>query len=385
MSPTSKRYFEIESIEELERHLRQHGNLQHVVLQELDLTRAAIEQALMGMPAADAFLLGCTMSQQLLEHLVASGAAIFPRLGFPFRAYRRSLYSREELMQGYRHSDRSSLAQTLDGRIYDFFSRHRQPEQQVPIIMALGFRLHDHSIDDALYDLLYPDDGKPRRVVGVMGGHGMSRAAPSYLSIARITQKLSRAGYFIASGGGPGAMEAANLGSYLAACSDAELVAAVDHLATQPGFDDETYLEVAYQILDRHPQGNPSLAIPTWFYGHEPTNMFSTHIAKYFDNSIREEGLLAIARHGVIYAPGSAGTIQEIFMDTTQNHYVTHGAISPMVFLGTEFWTEERPVMPLLERLAGDRPYRQMITTCDSVGEAVEFIEGHPPAVVATA
>ena len=41
-------------------------------------------------------------------------------------------------------------------------------------------------------------------------------------------------------------------------------------------------------------------------------------------------GLLAIAKHGVIYAPGSAGTIQEIFQDAAQNHYSSFGPPSPM-------------------------------------------------------
>lgn len=43
----------------------------------------------------------------------------------------------------------------------------------------------------------------------------------------------------------------------------------------------------------------PSLAIPTWHYGHEPPTPFATHIGKYFQNSIREDGLLAVAKHGM--------------------------------------------------------------------------------------
>ena len=35
-------------------------------------------------------------------------------------------------------------------------------------------------------------------------------------------------------------------------------------------------------------------------------------MAKYFSNSLREDGLLAIATHGVVYAPGSAGTTQDV-------------------------------------------------------------------------
>ena len=53
------------------------------------------------------------------------------------------------------------------------------------------------------------------------------------------------------------------------------------------------------------PDGGESLGVPTWVYVDEPTGGFATHIAKYFTNSIREDGLLAIARSGVVYAPAA--------------------------------------------------------------------------------
>jgi hypothetical protein len=130
-----------------------------------------------------------------------------------------------------------------------------------------------------------------------------------------------------------------------------------------------------------YPDGQSSLALPTWFYGHEPTNLFSTFVAKYFANGLREDGLLAIARHGVVYAPGSAGTVQEVFMDAAQNHYATFGVVSPMVFLGTDYWTRERPVYPLLTALAARRTYASMLALCDDVDEAVRFIVEHEPVV----
>ncbi len=78
------------------------------------------------------------------------------------------------------------------------------------------------------------------------------------------------------------------------------------------------------KIIDKYPltandyEKCKSIGIPTWLYGHEPPAPFATHIAKYFANSVREDGLLTIAKHGVIFAPGSAGTTQEIFQDATQ-------------------------------------------------------------------
>ena len=114
-------------------------------------------------------------------------------------------------------------------------------------------------------------------------------------------------------------MEAGNLGAWLAPADDSALDDAIETLAAATDFSTQEYLDASIAVVERYPDGAESLAIPTWFYGHEPTNDFATAVAKYFSNSIREDGLLAIATHGVIYTPGAAGTIQEVFMDATQN------------------------------------------------------------------
>ena len=90
-------------------------------------------------------------------------------------------------------------------------------------------------------------------------------------------------------------MEAGNLGAWLAVHDDDNLEWAVDRLARCPYYRDDGYLDRGLEVRDRCPDGAESLAIPTWFYGHEPSNLFSTHVAKYFSNSLREDGLLAIA------------------------------------------------------------------------------------------
>ena len=89
--------------------------------------------------------------------------------------------------------------------------------------------------------------------------------------------------------------------------------------------------------------------------------------------------MLAIARHGVVFAPGSAGTVQEVFMDACQNHYATFGQVSPMAFLGRTFWTDNLPVFPLLHELAGQRPYADYLCLADSVDQILTFIQAHPP------
>lgn len=66
-------------------------------------------------------------------------------------------------------------------------------------------------------------------------------------------------------------------------------------------------------------------------------------------------------------------------MDAAQNHYATYRVVSPMVFFGERFWREDKPVYPLLQRLAEGKPYGELLTVSDSPAEIVAFIEAHPP------
>src|SRR4051794_12027287 len=127
---------------------------------------------------------------------------------------------------------------------------------------------------------------------------------------------------------------------------------------------------------------SPSLGIPTWLYGYEPTTPFATHSGKYFQNSIREDGLVTLGVKGIIYAEGSAGTIQEIFQDVAQNYY---GTFFPMVFLGAprqdgrKFWEDIKPVRPLIESLLGSKPkYNEKVLFTESKDEAVAFLRDQP-------
>ncbi len=309
--------------------------------------------------------LGCPMSAAAEVHLATTGATVFPDFeGLPYNPYRGSLYTPAELKTG-----------DLDTRIYAHQARWRK-NPPPPILEALAERIHDHAIDDALNEYLTRHD----KVVAVMGGHSLHRDEETYRTVAVVTRALTRAGNLVVTGGGPGAMEAGNLGAWFAPHPDASLDRAISVLATAVDYSTQEYLDASAQVVNDHPNGATSLAIPTWFYGHEPTNDFATDVAKYFSNSIREDGLLKIATHGVVYTPGAAGTVQEVFMDATQNHYAVFGVISPMVFLDSAYWADDRLAAPLLLRqLAGDRPYADMITVLDDADDIVEFISSHPP------
>lgn len=336
---------------------------QGFVVQGLDL--CAFEDGLLSRGWERFTFLGCRFSEASSMHISASGGTIFPPFdGIPYNPYRGCLYTSAELAEN-----------DLDTRIYEHQAEHRRKKRK-PILESLAQRIHDHAVDDALEAYLRRFD----RVVAIMGGHSLQRDEQTYRSVALVARSLTRAGYHVVTGGGPGAMEAGNLGAWLAPHPDEAIDTAIAALAAATDYSTEAYAVAAQEVVAAFPHGAESLAIPTWFYGHEPTNQFATAVAKYFSNSIREDGLLAIATHGVVYTPGAAGTVQEVFMDATQNHYQTFEVISPMVFVDSEFWADDGLSAPrLLRQLAGDRPYGEMIAVLDDPDDVVSFIESNPP------
>lgn len=366
---------------ELQAFIRTHGHLRGQVVQELDLRDDG--ELLRSISGDQAAFLGCRLDADTLMHLYGSGADLFPPLDhrtLPFRPYRSGLYTVDELYAGFDPEQPGSFwTSAYDSQIYAYFDASRRSADPPSIMQALAMRLHDHAIEDALHDLLHRPE---RKVVAIMGGHALRRGQPIYAEIVELARTLTRAGYLVVTGGGPGAMEAGNLGAHLSAHDDDALDQALTILTGEQDYKQHRYLQLALEVRRRWPpvaDRGESLAIPTWFYGHEPSNMFASHIAKYFANSVREEGLLAIATAGVIYAPGSAGTVQEVFMDACQNHYVTFEVISPMVMFGVEYWTKTLPVWPLLQAMSAGRAWGRSIALCDRGHEVAQFIADHPP------
>ena len=370
-------YTEIHAVDELLAHIKAHQCLDCVVCQDLDLRQETA--ILTSLSAKGSAFLGCEFEDRALSHIVKTGGLVFPELpNIPYRPYRASLYTVAELMAGYEKGIKESFsARSLDSSIYRHFSKFKQTDEPLPLLEALSQRLHDLAIDDALFELLR-DRAK---IVAIMGGHRMKRNQQAYRDVALIARGLTRAGYFVATGGGPGAMEAGNLGAWMAAYPPAALDTAIQILSEETDYHTIRYIDIGFEVTMKFPEGAESLAIPTWFYGHEPTNQFASHIAKYFANSIREDILLAIATSGVIFSPGSAGTIQEVFMDAAQNHYGSFKVVSPMVFFGKHFWTKENPVYPLLRQLSASKQYGKLLTISDSPEEIVSFIESNAPEI----
>ncbi|MBQ3738942.1 MAG: hypothetical protein II862_08185 [Bacteroidales bacterium] len=297
-----------------------------------------------------------------------------PKLGKPFSTYPKGLYTSKILYEGYDYHNEASFETCYDTKVYKHYID--QGKQGHAVRETLARSLHDHFISHALQNMLSLYDEKD--VVGIMGGHALSRKEPGYRQIVFLSKKLTEMGKLMVTGGGPGAMEATHLGAWMAGRSEAETNEAIDMLTPSPTYKDKGWLRRSFEVMERFPLQSEyrSLAIPTWYYGHEPTAPFATDIAKYFDNSVREDGIVTIAKGGIIYTPGSAGTMQEIFQDAGQNHYESVGYASPMVFMGKDYYTHYMPAYTLLKDLSDRGIFKNMILTIsDDNDEIIEAIE----------
>lgn len=367
-------YREIDTITQLLGLITEPGAIDRHVFQNIDFTELAALASESSF--TNCLFLGCELPESFEQKLDKTNL-IFPRLDAPFDIYRGYLYSANSLYAGFDPRDEATLKNCFDYRVHQHYLKTGPVSKNVK--ETLSRYLHDHSISNAIKDFLAPYH--ERQIVGIMGGHDLLRTDPFYRQIVYLSKRLTELGFIMVSGGGAGAMEATHLGAWLAQRTNDEVEDALQTLAASPSWQDEGWLTSAYRIRYRYPQTHfVSLGVPTWLYGHEPATPFATHIAKFFDNSIREDTILSITRGGLIYTPGSAGTIQEIFQAAVPNHYQTYGYASLMVFLGVDFWRREMPVYQLLEYLVKEGKYDGLrISITDSIDEVVDAIKNFKP------
>ncbi len=350
------RTVEVETLEEFDQRVAAGAtSLDGWHLQALDLRERS--EVLCSLDAHGALFLGCAFAEGVDDKLRSDGALVFPVVpDVPVDAYRASLYSPQELYDGLA----SSYDETLDARVYAW------SQQSWALDVTLVQALHDHAIDNALRDSV-----RGSHVVGVMGGHALERGSSEYADAARLAHGLAGDGLTVCTGGGPGAMEAANLGAYMSGYDVKQLEEALALLAVSPTFLPSVteWAASAFDVLGRWPDGRSSLGIPTWHYGHEPPNAFATEIAKYFKNAVREDILLHVCDAGIVFLPGGGGTVQEVFQDACENYYADPSSVAPMVLVGREYWTDVMPAWPLLESLARGRSMETVVHLVDGVDE----------------
>ncbi|MFK3982732.1 LOG family protein [Micromonospora sp. NPDC050397] len=420
---------EVESRAELDRHLST-GSLAGLTVQGLRLDTEPVPD--LGLvELTDTLFVGCRFaSRQVEADLIRRGAHVLPPFAdLPYSTQPPRLYTPEDLVDGFATAGFAGMFDTL---VYEHFRTNGGALP--PVREALAQRMHDHGVDNALADTTrsWLAVHGPGSVIGVMGGHAVPRGTPAYRLAATLGWELARADRLVVTGGGPGVMEAANLGAYLSGRTPEELAAAIDLLATAPDFaDHDPYTAAAVRVRTEFgpgpdgpasttnlgatpPTGNGTtppadgttnglppaqraggadavvadtvgwarrggLSIPTWLYGHEPANLFAGRIAKYFSNALREDTLLRLARGGIVFAAGRAGTVQEVFQAATKTFYGTDGASGAYVFLDRAFWTETLPIESLLRPLFTLTPFGDLtdsIHLTDDVHEAVRLLVG---------
>lgn len=352
------RVVEVASLEDFDRRVaRGTTALAGWRLRGVDLTGRT--QVLERVRVSGATFLGCRFAPGVAEQVEEAGALVLPALTIaPVDVYRSTLYTATELY------DATPYAASLDARAYAWSQTPGGPDD------ALAMSLHDHAVDEALAAWV-----PGRRLVGVMGGHAARRGDEVYADAAHLGHALG-ATHVVATGGGPGAMEAANLGCAMAGTPHEEIDAAVRTLAAVPSFRPsvDAWLVPAFEVGTRIAAPHASLAIPTWHYGHEPANVFATAIAKYFRNSVREAILLEVCDAGIVFLPGAGGTVQEVFQDACENYYADESSVASMVLVGRTYWTETLPAWPLLRALARGRPMEDRVHLVDTVEEAAALL-----------
>ncbi len=358
MRHTRGRVVEVDDLDDFDRRLAAGArDLGGWRCRSLDLRERGDE--LRSCRVAGAMFLGCRFADGDEADVEGRGAVVFPTLpDVPLDPYRAGLYSAREL-----YGD-AGYGTSLDARGYAWAQSGLDSDG------LLAATLHDHAIDEALSTWV-----AGRWVVGVMGGHGVGRGSPGYEDAVRLGRLLGER-HTVATGGGPGAMEAANLGARLAGASYRELAAVMAAVARVPDYRGRigAWASAGLDALAGVAGTTETLGIPTWHYGHEPPNVFASAIAKYVRNSLREAVLLEICDAGIVYLPGAAGTVQEVFQDGCENFYADPASVAPMVLVGRRHWTEELPVWPLLERLSRDRVMSGHVHLVDTVDEAAEVI-----------
>lgn len=355
---------EIETLSAFDAHLRAHGSLAGCIVKAMDLRGRG--EVLSRVDVHNTFFLGCRFKHRVALSLAERGATVFPRLPqVPFDAYRPALYSADDLYAGLA----DGYATTKDAVVYAWTLRDRSRLLDAGVAQAL----HDHFMSDGLNDAV----ASPETAVGVMGGHAVGRGTAEFRETAHLGRRLAGAGHLVLTGGGPGAMEGANLGASLSGSASA-VDAACELLASVPSFvpDVGAWVEVAFEVKRRWGCTGANVGVPTWYYGHEPPNIFGTGIAKYFDNAIREDILLRLCGAGIIYVPGRAGTTQEIFQALTRNYYASdERGVTPMILVGREYWRHQLPAWPLVEALASGRLMEAHAHLVDTMDEALEILE----------
>ena len=329
-------------------------------VRELDLSARSAE--LRDLRLAGALFLGCRFAPGDAARAEARGAIVVPDLrGAPVDLHLDHLYRPEDLY------DTPSYAESLDARAYAWSQTAHDRDA------SMAKALHDHAVDEALTDWV-----AGRRLVGVMGGHALERGTPGYRDAARLGQRLGVA-HVVATGGGPGAMEAANFGAYVGGIAETGgLDESLDLLAEVPSFRPsvEAWVRAGFTVRERFPGGADSLGHP-----HLVLRPRTAQRDGQRDREVRPQrparggpagGLpcrhRVPPRRGRDRPGGLPGRLRELLRRRVLGR--SDGPGRPCVL------DRDLPAWPLLKALARGRPMEQHVHLVDDVDAAAALFAG---------
>ncbi|MDF1757597.1 MAG: LOG family protein [Legionellaceae bacterium] len=174
-----------------------------------------------------------------------------------------------------------------------------------------------------------------------MGRGSIKRDSKQYQTAAFIGKKLAEQDYILITGGGPGTMEATHLGAWFAGRKDNELQDAINILKKTTDIRDANYFKGAILVKKKYPRirNTIDIAIPTFVYGVEFSNIFAHKYVLYFNNAIREETIVILSKNGIILLPGGYGTMIELFFALEYNSdEIKTSNKRPIILFNSKYW-----------------------------------------------
>lgn len=175
--------------------------------------------------------------------------------------------------------------------------------------------------------------------VSIFGSARIKQDTPEYKQVYELAYQLASRGVDIVTGGGPGLMEAANLGAKNGSNQSRSF-----GLPIQLPFETDANSHLDVKYMHRR---------------------FSSRLDEFMRIS-----------HAVIVTPGGIGTVLELFY-TWQLLQVEHIASRPILLLGNKFWSGMLDWLrqePLRGKLLDEKDLNKL-TLVDSVDEIVKHLE----------
>jgi hypothetical protein len=198
--------------------------------------------------------------------------------------------------------------------------------------------------------------------VCIFGSARIKADSLQYIEVAELAERLSRKGIDILTGGGPGLMEAANLGAKRAhnkMVLNAQTKQAGEHHAaplTKAGISFGLSIELPFEPKPNH---------------HLDVKRHHQKFSSRLDDFVR-------LSHSIVVTPGGIGTLLELFF-CWQLIQVEHVAERPIILLDRSYWNgiiQWLKEVPLARSLISDHDFN-CLTIADSIEEVCDIIFNH--------